>query len=522
MKRSASKLLAAAGLFSALVCSAQSPGPGMPASTAGRILEQCTWGPTPATVQALQKAGFDKWFASQVAAPITTYPNQPMLGSDGKPYRTITGLQVQFFENALYNNDQLRQRVAFALQEIWVVSKESTIGYAAAFPPYLNIFQKDAFASYPTLVNDVTLNPAMGHYLDMVNNHKASGVYLPNENYGRELMQLFTIGLTNLNPDGTLANAMPTYGQPTVAAISAALTGWTYAPTAAGAQGPNYFSPMVPVEANGLDSQHDMTAKTLAFNYPDGTVNTVVLPAGQTAEQDLAGVIAALMANPNMAPFISKQLIEHLVTSNPSPAYVERVSNVFKSTGGNLKSVVYQILIDPEARAGDTAGGDSASFGHLREPILWIENLLRGLNGTIYDSSSINNYTTNLGQEFLYSPSVFSYFSPNYHAGALAAPEFQLHNTQTAVNRANYTYSAIYCGQLDPSTTFNISAFVTAATTSTAALETAINTQFFHGQMSTTLQSAITSGLTGLTTPTTQAQAALYIALTSSEFQIIH
>lgn len=522
MKRSASKILAAVGWFCSFACFAQSPGPGMPASTASRILEQCTWGPTPASVQALQTMGFDKWFASQIAAPITTYPNQPMLGSDGKAFLNLTGVQVQFFENALYNNDQLRQRVAFALSEIWVVSKVSTIGYAAAFPPYLNIFQKDAFANYSTLINDVTLNPAMGHYLDMVNNRKAAGAYLPNENYGRELMQLFTVGLTNLNPDGTVANATPTYYEPTVAAISAALTGWTYAPTASGAQGPNYFLPMVPVEAKGLETQHDMNSKTLVFNNPDGSVTTTVFPAGQTAEQDLSQVISTLMANPNMAPFISKQLIEHLVTSNPSPAYVQRVSGVFRSSGGNLQSVVYQILTDPEARAGDTAGADSASFGHLREPILWAENLLRGLNGTIYDTSNVNNYTANLGQSFLYSPSVFSYFSPDYHAGALTAPEFQIHNTQTAVNRANYTYSAIYSGQLDPSTTFNISGFVTAATASTAALEAAINNQFFHGQMSSTLQSAITSGLVGLTTPTAQAQAALYIALTSSEFQIMH
>jgi uncharacterized protein (DUF1800 family) len=412
--------------------------------------------------------------------------------------------------------------VAFALSEIWVVSKISTIGYAAAFPPYLNIFQKDAFASYPTLIRDVTLNPAMGHYLNMVNNRKAAGVYLPNENYGRELMQLFTIGLTNLHQDGTVANTTPTYYEPTVEAISAALTGWTYAPPAAGASSPNYFLPMIPFESKGLESQHEPKAKKLVFNYPDGSIKTTLLPANQTAEQDLSDVITALMENPNMAPFIAKQLIEHLVTSNPTAAYVQRVSRVFKSTGGNLQSVVYQILTDPEARAGDTAGDNSASFGHLREPILWVENLLRGLNGTLYDTSVVNSYTTNLGQDLFYPPSVFSYFSPEYHAGALTAPEFQIHTTQTAVNRANYTFSAIYNGRLDPSTTFDISAFVTAATTSTSALVVAINNQFFHGQMSSTLQSAIASGVTGLTTSTSQAQAALYIALTSSEFEIMH
>jgi len=497
----------------------------MSAAAASRILEQATWGPTPASVAALQSTGFDNWFANQVATPMTTYPNQPMLTSTGTAFSNMAGVQVQFFENALYNNDQLRQRVAFALSEIWVVSKESTIGYAAAFPPLLNIFQQDAFASYPQLIKDVTLNPAMGQYLDMVNNRKASGSYLPNENYGREVMQLFTVGLNVLNPDGSVVvdasnTPLPTYSQATVGAISAALTGWTYAATPTGAQGPNYFLPMVPVESRGLETQHDTTAKSLPFTYPDGTVHTTALAAGQTAEQDLADVIAGLMANPTMAPFISKQLIQHLVTSNPSPAYISRVSAVFSSTGGNLKSVVYQILTDPEARAGD-AGGDLTQFGHLREPVLLVENLLRGMNGTIYDSSTLYNYTSNLGQNLFYPPSVFSYFSPDYHAGALTAPEFQLNSTQTAVTRSNYIYATIYSGKLDASTTFDISAFVTAAS-STPTLITAINTQFFHGQMTSALQTAITSGIVGQTTATTKAQAALLIALTSSEYQIIH
>ncbi len=517
MHISASTRFCAVAMISAVFCAAQTQGlqtnplaqgptPTLSATAASRILEQATWGPTPGSVAELQNLGFDQWFTAQLAKPITTYPNQPMLGPDGTFFGNLSAVQVQFFENALYNPDQLRQRVAFALSEIWVVSKDSNIGYAAAFPPLLNIFQQDAFGSYATLMKDVTLNPAMGHYLDMVNNHKAATGFLPNENYGRELMQLFTIGLNNLNQD-------------TVDAISAALTGWTYAPTAPGGTSPNYFLPMV-VQSNG--SQHDTTAKTLTFTYPDSTVHTFTLPKSQTPDQDLDGALAALVANPNMAPFISKQLIEHLVTSNPSSGYVSRISNVFTTSNGSLKSVVYAILTDQEARAGDSVGGNTSSFGHFREPVLWVENLLRGLNGSIYDSSTVYNYTSALGQNVFNEPSVFSYFSPNYHVGPLLGPEFQLHTTQTAVTRANYTYSLIYGGKLDASTTFDISAFVTAATTSTAALQAAINNQFFHGMMSPTLQTAITGGLKGLTTPTSQAQAALYIALTSSEFLVIH
>ncbi len=523
MNISASMRFAAVGLFSAFLSTAQGTGPGMPASTAARILEQATWGPTPASVQALQTAGFESWFASQVSAPVTTYANLPMLASDGTAFSNMSGTQVQFFENALYNPDQLRQRVAFALSEIWVVSKTSTIGYAAAFPPLLNVFQQDAFGSYAQLINDVTLNPAMGQYLDMVNNHKTTGTFLPNENYGREAMQLFTIGLNVLNPDGTLPTTpAPTYLQPTVDAISKAFTGWTFAATPTGGTSPNYFSPMVPVESKGAETQHDTTAKQLLFNTVSG-VQTVNLPAGNTAELDLADVIAALMQNPNMAPFVSQQLIQHLVTSNPSSQYVGRVSAVFTSSHGNLQTVVKAILTDPEARAGDAGGaGDLTQFGHLREPVLLFANLLRGMNGVVYDSSTLYNYTSALGQNLFSPPSVFSYFSPDYHVGALAAPEFQLHSTQTAVTRANYIYSIIYSGKLDASTTFDISAFVTAAGTSTAALTTAISNQFFHGMMSPTLQTAITNGIVGQTTATTKAQAALYIALTSSEFQIMH
>ena len=527
MQISASMRFAAAVTMSTLLCVAQvtpkatggGPGPqGAPllsATAAARILEQATWGPTPASVAALQAQGFQAWFQSQLTAQMTTYANLPMLGPDGKAFSNMSSVQVPFFENALYNPDQLRQRVAFALSEIWVVSRDGTIGYAAAFPPLMNIFQQDAFGSYLQLMKDVTLNPAMGQYLDMVNNHRANPPGVPNENYGRELMQLFTIGLDNLNIDGTIANSTPTYPQSTVDAMSRALTGWTYAPTAQGAQGPNYFLPMV-VQSNG--TQHDTGSKILTFTNPTGPPTTVTLAANNTAEQDLDGALGALMANPNMAPFISKQLIQHLVTSNPSPTYVSDVAKVFNSTNGNLQAVVQAILTDNEARAGDTSiSNDLPGFGHLREPVLLFMNLLTGLNGTIYDSSTLYNYTAGLGQNLFYSPSVFSYFSPSYHVGPLLAPEFQLHNTQTTVTRANYIYSLIYNGKLDANTLFDISAFVTAAGTSTAALETAIN-----NQMTSALQTAITNGISGMTTPTTKAQAALYIALTSGEFQVIH
>jgi len=521
---------AALAMISTFLCGAQSPPQGMPASTAARILEQATWGPTAATIADLQSKGFDAWFAAQVAAPITTYPNQPMLNSSGTGFTNLSGVQVQFFENALYNPDQLRQRVAFALSEIWVVSHEGVVSYAAAFPPLLNIFQNDAFGTYSQLMKDVTLNPAMGEYLNMVNNHKSTSTSSANENYGRELMQLFTLGLNVLEPNGNPVldannNPIPTYSPKTVTEMSAALTGWTYAPTPTGGVSPNLFSPMV-----AQQSQHDVSAKMIPFTYPNGTTVNVSLPANQTAEQDLEGALAGIYANPTLAPFVVKQLIQHLVTSNPSPAYIQDVVGVFNTTGGNLQKVVYEILTYSEARNGDSGvANEAGNFGHLREPVLLVENLLRALNGTVFDSSTIYNYTSNLGQSLFNEPSVFSYFSPQYTVAtgpttAALAPEFQLHTTQTAVSRANYIYSAIYNGQLDGSTMFSIANFVTAASTSNAALETLISNTFFHGLMSSSLTTAINTALSDpkTNTATLKAQAALYVALTSSEFQIIH
>ena len=533
MDTSAFVRLATLTALSTLLCGAQvSPPPGMPASTAARILEQATWGPTAASIATLQKQGFERWFQDQVSAPISKYANQPatvIVGGVTKTNADLAPVQLQFFQNALSNPDQLRQRVAFALSEIWVVSQVGVVRSAAYFPPLLNTLQKDAFGSYQRLMTDVTLNAGMGAYLDMVNNHKATQTASPNENYGRELMQLFTLGLNNLNPDGTVVldqnnNPIPTYTPATVTAMSAALTGWTYAKTATGTD--NYLVPMAPMEKNGEETQHDMTEKFLPFIGPDGQTNTITLPPGQTAELDLDEALTAIFSQPSLAPFIVRQLIQHLVTSNPSPQYVLDVVNVFKATNGNLQQTVYAILTDPEARAGDEGlDYDVSNFGHFREPILLMENLLRGLDGALAGTSTVYNFTSNLGQGFLEEPSVFSYFSPQYEvAEGLLGPEFQLHTTQTAVTRANYIYRAIYNNMLDAGTTFNIGEFVTAAQGSTANLETVISNRFFHGMMSSALVSAINQALSDpkTNTPTLQAQAALYVALTSSEFQLIH
>ena len=491
---------------------------------AARFLDQATWGPTPASIAQLQSMGFTVWLNRQFATAPSSLPDQPILNAaTGKPNRDLRPVQRAFFENALNGGDQLRQRVAFALSEIWVVS-QLDVRYAYAFPPYWGILQNNAFANYRDIVKAMTLSPAMGRYLNMANNNKANASKgtSANENYARELMQLFTLGLDKLNVDGSMVfdathNPIPTYDQTVVVNIAKLLTGWTY-PTASGktakTNNPAYYlGSMFAVE-----KEHDETAKTL---FDDWNV-----PAGQTAERDLDSLLDALMAQDTMAPFVSKQLIQHLVTSNPSPAYVERVSNVFLDNGqgvrGDMKAVVTAILTDPEARAGDDPNAAAnAGFGHLREPVLFMANILRGLNGTLTDQSAPYNYANNMGQNLFYSPSVFSYFSPQYrNSQGSPAPEFQIYSTQTAANRADTVNSILY-GRLDKGTTVDLTPFVSKAA-NPDALADYISSVFLYHSMSSDLHGAILQAAQATSNPVSRAKDALYITLTSGEYQIVH
>lgn len=495
----------------------------MSASAAARFLDQATWGPTPASIAQLQQMGISNWLNAQFALNTSDIPNQPINDSTGDPNRDLHPVQAAFFQNTVTGQDQLRQRVAFALSQIWVVSF-SGLPLAYAYPPYWRMFRDDAFGNYRDLIHDVTLSPSMGRYLNMANNNKGNPAKntSANENYARELMQLFTLGLTQLNPDGSPVldqnkNPVPTYDQTVVTNMAKVLTGWTY-PTAPGAtpkiNNPEYFYGQM----FAVESEHDTSAKTI--------FGGVTIPAGQTAEQDLESLLDALMAQPTMAPFVSQQLIQHLVTSNPSPQYIARVSSVFQNDGngvtGNLQAVITAILTDPEARAGDdpTAAVNPA-FGHLREPVLFLPNLLRGLNATLTANSAIYYDTSELGESLFDAPSVFSYFSPQYRIpGGLLGPEFQIQTTQTAADRADIV-SAILYGAIDKGTTVNLAPFVQQASSTTSLLNY-ISSIFLHGSMSPALEQAAANAANAATTATSKAQAALYVVLTSGEYQVIH
>jgi len=499
--------------------------PSLPARTAARLLDQGSWGPTPASIAQVQSMGIDAWLKAQFALNTSDLPDQPILDSAGKNNSNLAPVQSAFFANTLTGQDQLRQRVAFALSEIWVISAVSD-HYAYAFPPYWRIFRDNAFGNYRDIIKAVTLSPAMGTYLNMANNNKGNAAKgtAANENYARELMQLFTLGLTELNIDGSpvLVNVggnnapVPTYNTSVVTNMAKVVTGWTY-PTAPGAtpktDNPQYyFGSMIAVE-----SEHDTSAKTI--------FNNVTIPPGQTAEMDLESLLDALMAQPTMAPFISQQLIQHLVTSNPSPAYIERIAKVFQNDGtgtaGNMKAMIYAILTDPEARAADDASAPvNANFGHMREPVLFMANILRGLNATLGPSSAIYNQATEMGEQLFYSPSVFNYFSPQYRTEkGLLGPEFQIYTTQTAADRADIVHSILY-GSLDKSTTVSLTPFVQQAG-GIDSLLTYIGSIFLRDGMSTNLYKAAYNAASAQKGATAQVQAALYVVLTSGEYQIV-
>jgi uncharacterized protein (DUF1800 family) len=507
----------------ALLAAQASFGQSMTDRQAARFLDQATWGPTPPSIAQFEDMGFTNWLNAQFALNTSDLPDQAILDSAGNSNDNLAPVQAAFFQNTLTQPDQLRQRVAFILSQIWVVSATTGVSPAYAYPPYWRIFRDNAFGNYRDIMKAVTLSPAMGRYLNMANNNKANAANgtAANENYGREMMQLFTLGLTQLNLNGTpvldgSGNPLPTYNQAQVTEMAKVLTGWTY-PTAPGATAKTnnpayYFGQMFAVE-----SEHDETAKAIFGN--------VTIPAGQTAEQDLESLLNALMAQPTMAPFICQQLIQHLVTSNPSPAYIQRISEVFENDGtgvvGNLQAVITAILTDPEARAGDaTQSAVTANFGHMREPVLLMGNLLRGLYGTAAATSSVANSATNMGQELFYEPSVFSYFSPQSRTEhGLLGPEFQIYSTQTAANRADTVNTLLY-GTLT-GVKLDLVPFEAVAGNTTTLLNY-IGDVFLHSYMSPALEAAATDAVNAASGATAKAQAALYVVLTSSEYQIIH
>jgi len=486
-------------------------------SAAVRFLEQSTYGPTPELVTQVQQTGFDPFLQSQFAAAVSTYPAP--LATD----TNLTNVQNQFFLNGVNDADQLRQRLAFALNEIWVVGANK-VSDPTGYTNYIQALTNDALGNYYDVMTDVTLTPAMGHWLDMVNNDKPATGQHANENYARELMQLFTMGLSQLNPDGTQmldgsGNPIPTYTQNDVMALGRSFTGWTY-PTMAGAtlvkHNPSYYGgPMVPFESN-----HDSGAKTFLGQS---------VAAGQSAEQELANVLTIIFNNPNLPPFVCQQLIEKLVTSNPSPAYVARVTAAFTSgkfqnygTGkrGDLQAVAAAILLDDEARRGDSQTTAVASDGKLREPVVMMLALARAFHANT-DGTGFTGQSGTMSQSLFNSGSVFNFFPPQslIPGTTLNGPEFAIFNTSTALNRVNFINTFVY-GKISSTTTVDFTPVINAGTPD--QMVAWLNNLFLHGTMSSQAQSSIMTALGAVssTDTTNLAKTAIYLVASSSQYQV--
>ena len=504
-----------------------------------RLLAQSTFGATNALVDHVKSVGIDAYLAEQVAAPVTSFTNYKYVPSGqqatfcptdpdptcARDYYSTFLVQNEFFRNALSAPDQLRLRVAFALSQIMVTSGLD-IGEAYAMAKYQQIFRDGAFGNFEDLLTRVTLSPVMGDYLNMVNNDKPKGEVQPNENFARELMQLFSIGVWELQQDGTLltdgnGQPIPTYGQDTIEGFAHVFTGWTY-PVVPGqparAHNPrNYLADMLAVDAN-----HDTNAKEL--------LNGAIAPAGLSMSADLATALHSIVIHPNVGPFIGRQLIQKLVTGDPTPQYVGRVAAVFNDNGrgvrGDMKAVITAVLKDPEARG---AAKLDPGYGKLREPVLYVTGIARALDAAS-DGLYLSQQSTALGQSVFRPASVFNYYPPSYVVPGTTSigPEFAIQNSATAINRYNFG-NGIAFGTIAPLGTLPGAigtkpdwTTLAAIAGDAGALVDKLDALMLNRTMPAAMRTAVMTAVNAIpaSDPTTRAKTALYLVGTSSFYQV--
>ena len=521
---------------------------------ATRLAQQATFGPNEALINEIKATTAAGWVAKQMTLNVSRYSSgkgdaihkntsetdfcsQAQNQSDTcwRDWYSTEPLTWDFYRNAVSQPDQLRQRVAFALQQIVVISGHELSG-TYGFRLYFNNLLDNAFGNYRDVLRKVTLSPMMGEYLDHVNNDKL----LPNENFARELLQLFSLGTCLLQPDGSLSGGacQPTYNNDIVRNYAFALTGWTYPAGGATPWG------CWPEGANCQYLGGDMVeAPVLRDPNARALLSGVSVPANRTAPQALDLVLDSIMKHPNLAPFVGKRLIQALVRSNPSPAYVARVAAAFeagrfrsglqrfgKGVKGDLAATVAAVLLDAEARAADGNGG------FLREPSLLFTGALRALGGYT-DGSPLNWWWgETLRQHVFNPPSVFNFYPPDYPlAGTnLVGPQFAIHNANTALERFNYlTYLFDWNGS-DPDanipnsigTKVNLAAFEPAAATPDVLVDN-ISLLTLGRTLAPTPRSKVIAAVSWWTSNTggsnwkrNRVAAAAYLVLASPDYQV--
>lgn len=504
-----------------------------------QFLNQASFGATEAEAARVMAMGTDAWIDEQMRLPVSLQlPHMLSL-----PKQPFSMFQLQkdrvdiFFRNALHGNDVLRQRVAFALSEIMVTSdKGALVDFPYSLADYYDVLTRHAFGNFRDLIEEVTLHPAMGVYLSMLGNEKPdfANNIRPDENYARELMQLFSIGLVELNPDGTVrldaqSQPIPTYDQSIIEGFAHVFTGWTFAGVGAfHTQWPPEASQYTPMQ---LWSQyHDTGAKTL--------LNDVVLPAGQTGVQDLDAALDNIFQHANVGPFISRALIQRLVTSNPSPGYVSRVASVFNNNGsgvkGDLAAVVKAILTDPDARPAVRSDTD----GKIKEPLLRLMQLWRA-----YDARSdgggypIDYLWVFFGQGPLQAPHVFNFFAPTFSPPGefrnrgLLAPELEIATEYLNTFSSNFLLWQIFYWPWNaerPSDSNDITedtilidySAETAIAGDVNALIDMVDGRLLGGTMSNMLRQQISTMVSQMPADQRQLRAAevIYLVVTSPEY----
>ncbi len=547
-------------------------------AAAARFLDQATYGGRVQDIDRLRLLGYQAWLNEQFAA--ATSLEKPYLdyvsGTLGQGVYQAQRQEVWFIHSAqlmnpsnplLTHNDQLRQRMAFALSQILVVSEQnaSLLFQPWALADYYDTLARHSFGNYRDLLEAVTLHPAMGQFLSMLGNRKSNPALniRPDENYAREILQLFSIGLDQLNLDGTPVlsggNRVPTYTQDQVRGFAHVFTGWNFINCTVAsfddcAPGnpyePEWYTPMVP-----LETFHDNTTNKQLLAYPGVALSNGILVAGGDAATELDAALDNVFNHPNVGPFISRQLIQRLVTSNPSPAYVARVAGVFNNNGagvrGDLKAVARAILLDNEARFGHKTA--PTTFGKLREPITRLVRLWRvapgaSVNGRVFRYSHVQDQ---FNQRPLAAPSVFNFYRPNFaqpgpiRDAGLVSPEFQIATDTQLVTAPNYLgwrtalfyvgsrYSVVWENNLPvpEETLMDYTALKTLAANPPALVDH-LNLTMMAGSMSDFMRSLLITRLNGTPpdsipgqpsgqdVPLWRVQQALYLIVNSPEFNI--
>jgi uncharacterized protein (DUF1800 family) len=538
---------------------------------ASRFLQQATFGATDGDIQNLSLIGYQAWLNQQFAAQQTLMEpgveqavilnslNPPCAAADVKCNAALfvqnnqdeNYVQNAFWQNSLSASDELRQRVQHALSEIFVISgtNASVQNMPRGEANYYDMLGKDAFGNFRQLLQDVTLNPMMGQWLNMLGNDKGNATTDPDENYAREVMQLFTIGLYQLNPDGSQktdanGNPIPTYSNTDVMGMAAVFTGFSWQipgdTTEAGWSnccqyvGTGFGEELLPMTSY---SDHHSTVEKDFLG--------VTIPASTNADPngDLKIALDTLFNHPNLPPFFCRQLIEHLVTSNPSPAYINRVAQVFIDDGtgtrGNLQAVITAILTDPEAR-GTATDVANPQYGKVREALLRYTEWARAFSAQSRNGGYWLNSTEDpiygLGEMTLRSPTVFNWFAPGYvppgtsiAAAGLVGPEFQMTNVTTVVGYLNYMQGAIGADATSGPDVFASYGTELGIASTPTALVDRLSLLLMAGQMNSTLEGQIVSAVSAIDIPTgdqnainaalaARVQTAVYLTLASPDF----